>query len=203
MTDPSVTVRSTPGLAPDPLLATSELLRRAKQGDAGALEALTARYLPRLQRWASGRLPMYARSLCDTNDLVQETLMRVVEGLDGIQVRGPGGFQAYVRSAVLNRIRDHIRWASRRPGPDGVPETIEAAGPSPLDLAIGADLVARYERALGTLAEEDQQLLHLRLELDYDLGEIATMTERPSRDAARMAVTRALRRLSETMGHDA
>lgn len=203
MTDSPRTAPSTPGSPAEPLLVTSELLRRAKQGDAGALEALTARYVPRLSRWASGRLPMYARSLCDTADLVQETLMRVVEGLDGIEVRGPGGFQAYVRSAVLNRIRDHIRWASRRPGPEGVPETLEDAGPSPLDLAIGADLVSRYERALATLSPEDQQLLHLRLELDYDLGEIATLTERPSRDAARMAVARALKRLSEAMGDDA
>lgn len=188
----------------DPLIATTELLRRAKDGDRGALDSLMARYLPRLRSWASGRLPMRARGLLDTGDLVQETLLRTVEGLDRIEVRGPGGFQAYVRSAVLNRIRDQVRWANRRPGPDGVPETLSDPGPSPLELAIGADLVERYERALATLAPEEQQLLHLRLELDYGYEEIATMTDRPSRDAARMAVNRALRRISEAMGgHDA
>lgn len=192
-----------PAAAATPLLATTELLRRAKAGDRQALESLVARYLPRLRTWASGRLPLRARGLLDTADLVQETLLRTIERLDRVEVRGPGGFQAYVRSAVLNRIRDQIRWAGRRPGGSGVPESLEAPGPSPLDLAIGADVVARYERALATLTEEEQQMLHLRLELDYGYEEIAAMTDRPSRDAARMAVTRALRRLAEAMGHDA
>ncbi len=187
---------------PADLLMTTELLRRAKDGDAHALDSLTARYLPRLQRWASGRLPAYARSLFDTTDLVQETLLRAIEGLDGIEVRGPGGFQAYVRQAVLNRIRDQVRWAKRRPGPEGVPEDLVDGGASPLEAASGADVFERYEKALEQLSEDERQLLHLRIELDFDYGEIAAMTERPSTDAVRMAVQRALRKLAETMGHE-
>lgn len=179
-----------------------ELLDRAKRGDAAALTTLMARYLPRLQRWASGRLPSYARSLLDTTDLVQETLLRAVQGLDGIEVRGPGGFQAYVRQAVLNRIRDQMRWARRRPGPDGVPEDLVDAIPSPLENAIGADLLERYERALEMLDEDERRLLHLRLELDFDYEEIAALLGRPSRDAVRMAVKRALGKLAERMGHE-
>ena len=184
------------------MLATVELLRLAKAGEPRALEQLMARYLPRLRRWASGRLPMRARSLMDTTDLVQETLLRVIEGLDRIEVRGPGGFQAYVRQAVLNRIQDEVRWASRRPGPDGVPEDLHDASPSPLEHAIGADVLGRYESALQHLPEEDRELLHLRIELDFDYQEIAAMTGRPSRDAARMAIQRALSRLADGMGHE-
>ena len=186
---------------PAALLATSELLLLAKAGDARALDSLMTRYLPRLRRWASGRLPMRARSLFDTADLVQETLLKTFERLDHIEVRGPGGFQAYVRAAVLNRMRDEVRWADRRRGSQEVTEALEDRGPSPLEMAIGADVVARYERALGTLDEEDRMLLHLRIELDYDLGEIATHTGRATKDAARMAVTRALKRLADAMGH--
>ncbi len=186
----------------DSLAVTTELLRRAKEGDRGALESLMARYLPPLCSWASGRLPMRARSLLDTGDLVQETLLRTLERLDQIEVRGPGGFEAYVRTAVLNRIQDQIRWANRRPTAEGVEEVLQDPGPSPLELAIGADLVARYERALATLTEEEQRLLHLKIELDYDYDEIAAMAGRPSPGAARMAVKRALRHLAEAMGHD-
>jgi len=182
------------------MLATSELLQMAKQGDVQARDALLARYLPRLGRWASGRLPLYARSLLDTQDLVQETLVRVLQGLDRIEVRGPGGFQAYVRQAVLNRIRDQVRWAARRPGPEGVSEELRDPAPSPLEHAIGADVLARYERALERLDDDERQLLHLRIELDFDYQEIAAMTGRPSRDAARMAIQRALARLAEAMG---
>lgn len=188
--------------SPSPeLLLTTELLERARQGDPVALEALMARYLPRLIRWASGRLPPYARSLFDTSDVVQETLLRAIQGIAGIEVRGPGGFQAYVRQAVLNRIRDQLRWARRRPGPADVPETLPDSNPSPLESAIGADLIARYETALAALGEEERQLLHLRIELDFSYEEIAALTGRSSRDAVRMAVKRALRKLAEIMGH--
>jgi len=197
-----------PGPSPDdeaaaaPLLAMVELLRLAKEGDQQALEQILARYVPRLRRWASGRLPVRARSLMDTGDLVQETLLRVLTGLDRIEVRGPGGFQAYVRQAVLNRIRDEVRWTNRRPGPDGVPESLEHPAPSPLENAIGGDLLDRYERALATLKEPERELLHLRIELDFDYEEIAAMTGKSSRDAVRMAVQRALARLAEAMGHE-
>lgn len=189
--------------SPSPeLLITGELLHRAKQGDEAALNALMARYRPRLQRWASGRLPCYARSLFDTGDLVQETLLKAIEGLDQIEVRGPGVFQAYVRQAVLNRIKDQVRWARRRPGPDGVPEELIDVSPSPLESAIGSDVLRRFEEGLTHLTDDERQLLHLRIELDFEYEEIAAVTERATRDAARMAVQRALRRLAEVMGHE-
>jgi RNA polymerase sigma-70 factor (ECF subfamily) len=178
-----------------------ELLQRAKDGEREALDALTLRYLPRLTRWASGRLPASARSLFDTSDLVQETLLKAIERLDKIEVRGPGGFQAYVRQAILNRIRDQIRWTRRRPGPEGVPEYVEDTNPSPLESAIGADILEGYERALEQLNEAERQLVHLRIELDFSYQEIAVIMERNSPDAARMAVKRALLKLAELMGH--
>lgn len=194
---------STPSDAgPTDLVPTAELLLRAKNGDRDAVEALTARYLPRLQCWASGRLPPSARSLLDTVDLVQDTFLRVIEGLDRVEVRGPTGFQAYVRQAILNRIKDEIGWARRRPGPDGVPEDLVDPLPSPLEVAIGADVLDRYEHALEQLSEEAQQLLHLRIELDFDYPEIAGMTGRPTADAARMAVRRALNALTQVMEHE-
>ncbi len=65
-----------------------------------------------------------------------------------------------------------------------------------------AELLDRYERALAGLTPEERELLLLRIELDFDYAEIATMTGRPSRDAARMGVQRALGRLAEAMGHE-
>lgn len=183
------------------LLVTGELLERAKNGDPHALSTLMARYRPRLERWASGRLPGYARSLLDTSDLVQETLLKALDGLDRIEVRGPGRFQAYMRQAILNRITDQVRWARRRPGVE-MPEQIEDRTPSPLEQAIGAEFLDRYERAMARLSEEEKRLIHLRVELDFGYDEIAAMMERNTPNAARMATQRALRRLAEIMGHD-
>lgn len=57
------------------------LLRRAQQGDGVAVEALMARYLARLQRWASGRVPASARGLLDTSDVVQDALLGTFQRL--------------------------------------------------------------------------------------------------------------------------
>ncbi|HET9253210.1 MAG TPA: sigma-70 family RNA polymerase sigma factor [Candidatus Eisenbacteria bacterium] len=193
--------RSTPTPADAPLRITGELVERAKRGDRSALDTLMERYQPRLVRWASGRLPSYARSLLDTSDLVQETLIRTVERLVDIESQGPGAFEGYVRRAILNRIQDQVRWARRRPIGE-VPETLTATAPSPLELAIGADLAQRYERALEQLPEEERHLIHLRIELDFDHGEIAAIVGRSSPDAARMAFQRALRKLADIMGRE-
>src|SRR5438105_1853267 len=55
------------------------LVRRAHDGDTTAINELFVRYLPRLQRWAHGRLPSWARGSLDTHDLVQDTFMQVLQ----------------------------------------------------------------------------------------------------------------------------
>lgn len=184
------------------LRITGELVERAKQGDSSALDTLMVRYRPRLVRWASGRLPSYARSLLDTGDLVQETLLRTIEGLETFQLRGPDSFGSYVRRAILNRIKDQIRWAGRRPGGDGMLDGLTDMAPSPLEGAIGADLAEQYEEGLAQLTEEERQLIHLRIELDLDHAEIAAILGRSSPGAARVAFLRALRKLASVMGRE-
>ena len=49
-------------MADDPE-SSIDLLLKAQSGDAQALNALLERYLPRLQRWASGRMPSGIRSM--------------------------------------------------------------------------------------------------------------------------------------------
>lgn len=191
--------------APDPpppskLLMTTDLLHQAQRGDAAAMEILMSRYLPRLNRWATGRLPANARSLLETNDLVHETLLRAIEGLGRIEETTPGQFQAYLRQAILNRIRDQMRWAHRRAGSKPVSEDLVDSGASPLEDAIGADLLARYERAREQLNEDERLFIHLRIELDFDYDDIAAIMSRPSRGAARMGVQRALRKLARLIG---
>ena len=61
--------------------ASLVLVLRAREGDEAALNDLMARYWPRLQRWAHGRLPRSARGALDTHDLVQDTLTNVVQHL--------------------------------------------------------------------------------------------------------------------------
>lgn len=179
--------------------STRSLLNRAQTGDERALEEILARYLPRLMRWASGRLPRAARDIVDTCDLVQDSLIKVVRSLDGIRERSPGTFPAYLRKAVLNRLYDEVRRAARRPGVTGLDGTESDPSPSPLEEAIGSELAAHYEAALLRLSDSDRAVLFLNIEIGMNFREMAEALDKPSADAARMAVNRAGVRLAREM----
>jgi RNA polymerase sigma-70 factor (ECF subfamily) len=176
-----------------------DLLLKAQSGDDDALNRLLARYLPRLQRWASGRLPLGVRTMLDTGDLVQDAVINALRHLNTFEIRTEGALQAYLRRAVNNRITDLYRRAARRPGRVEIPEDIAAGHTSPLEAAIGAEALERYERALASLTEGEREAVVLRVELGLSYEEIAGQLEKPSADAARMAVTRAIARLAAEM----
>jgi RNA polymerase sigma-70 factor (ECF subfamily) len=175
------------------------LLRRARDGDRAAIDDLFARYLPRLQRWAHGRLPAFARGSLDTHDLVQDTFMQVLQRLDRFEPRHEGAFQGYLRQALFNRVRDEIRRVQRRGPAAPLDDEHQAADPSPLEEAIGQETLDRYEAALARLKDDDREAIILRVELGCPYSEIVTALEKPSLAAAHMAVSRALVRLAEEM----
>ena len=179
--------------------STLSLLTRAKAGDSQALDDLAARYLPLLTRWARGRLPPGARDLADTSDLVQETLAQVFKKIEGFEYRGVGAFQAYLRQAVMNRIRNELRRAGRQPPREQLDEKHCDDRPSPLEEAIGSEKVELYEAALQRLSPKERELIIARVELGLTYAEVAEALNMPSADAARMAVGRALVRLAEEM----
>jgi RNA polymerase sigma factor (sigma-70 family) len=176
-----------------------ELLRRVREGDADALDRLIARHLDPLRRWASGRLPRWARDLADTQDLVQETLLHALKHLKTFQPQREGALQAYLRQAVANRIKDEIRRKQRQPGAETLGESFPSDFPSPLAHAIGQEMIDRYEAALAELRNEEREAIVARIELGQSYEEIATALGKPSADAARMAVQRALVKLATQM----
>lgn len=180
---------------------TADLLQRARLGDTEAVNELFGRYLPSLRRWARGRLPRWTRDLRDTDDLVQETLVQSLKHIGTFEPRHEGALQAYLRQAVVNRVRDEVRRTTRR----GVAAEIDSRHPdtaaSPLEEAIGAEALDRYEAALQRLRSEEREVVVARVELGLSYQQIAASHDKPSADAARMAVSRALVRLAEEMEH--
>lgn len=176
-----------------------QLLQRARVGDREALERLIARYLPRLQRWATGRLPRWARDLADTQDLVQETVVRTFNRIEAFNPEGEGALQAYLRQALLNRIRDEIRRARRHPSAGGLGDEHVDPAASPLEEAIGQEALERYETALSRLRPEDREVIVARVEMGCRLEEVALALGKPTANAARVAVDRALVRLAQEM----
>ena len=179
--------------------STLQLIEAARDGSQPALDRLMARHLAPLRRWARGRLPPWARDTSDTDDIVQDVLLQSIRHLDGFDVRGRGAFQAYLREGILNRVRDAIRKAGRRPPRDALDGLEPDRGRSPLELAIGREALDRYERALSSLAHDDQEAIIGRIEMGYSYEELAGVLGRPTAEAARKAAQRALVRLVRRM----
>lgn len=184
----------------DPLaLPSLVLLARLQRGESGARDELLRRYAPRLERWARGRLPERARDLYDTMDLVQETMVAALKGLEDFRPEHESALPAYLRTAILNRIRDQARRVRRQGERVEIDSDLPASAPTPLERAVGAEAVARFERALARLRAEDRDAIHLKVELDLPYEEIAAALGKPTQTAARMAVSRALARLAREM----
>jgi RNA polymerase sigma-70 factor (ECF subfamily) len=181
------------------MTSTIDLLERFKQGDEEAVSQLVERSIPPLKRWARGRLPQWARSLAETQDLVQNAVLRALPHLKNFEARHPGALQAYLRQAVDNHIRDEIRKVKTRPPATELTEDQPDEGPSPLERAIGRESLERYEAALKTLRQVDREAIIARVELQQSYEEIAIALGKPTADAARMAVVRALRNLLKAM----
>jgi len=184
----------------DDVDATTDLLARAQAGDEEALNRLFERHVPLLKRWASGRLPRWARKIADTSDLVQETIIATLRNLPSFEMRGDGALQAYLRSALINRVRNEMRRALLRPYAGEIDSQLPHDGTSPLEAAIGSQTLDRYESALRRLSEEDREAIVTRVEFGLSYAEVAETLGKPSADAARMAVVRALLKLEKEMG---
>jgi RNA polymerase sigma-70 factor (ECF subfamily) len=177
-----------------------DLLRLAQKGDERARNDLLARYLPRLERWATRRLPVGVRSMLDTGDIVQDALIAAVRHLHRIEVRSDNAFEVYVKRAIRNRIVDIYRRPKRIR--TELNEALPAADPSALELVIGREALERYEAATETLSDSDCQFIFMHTELGLSAGEIADVLGKTP-DAARMALKRALTRLADAMGGSA
>lgn len=188
-----------PGLAG---ASSSELVRRVQAGEERALDVLFERYRPILRRWAAGRLPRGSRDLVDTDDMIQEALMGTMRNIHNFVPRHGGAFGAYLRQALDNRIRDEVRKARTRPTRTEFPEDHPDHGDSPLEIVIGKEALSRYEAALARLSDVEREMVLARIELGLGYSEIAETSGKPSADAARMAVARALLRMAKEMDRE-
>ena len=177
----------------------SRLLARARRGSRPAAEALFGRYSTWLRRWVRGRLPPRVRGAVDTSDVVQDALQQTFARLQGFESQRGSALRAYLRRAVDNRVRDELRRATRRqPAVLPVPR-VEAsdAGAPQLRRVLDAEAWRCYVEGLGRLRPRDRRLIVGRAELGYSYRQLAAIERLPGPDAARMALRRALVRLSE------
>jgi RNA polymerase sigma-70 factor, ECF subfamily len=169
-------------------------LRRAQQGERAALDALVARYHPVIHAlvWRMS----CARGDSHVADLVQDSLIRVVQNIRRFDVAGPARLSTWILTittrVVLNdRRRDTPRDSKHEP----------AAYIDPSTAASDRELAAAIANAVTTLPEAQRIAFVLREyhELDYaeiakvldvDVGTIKSRLSR-AREAVRDALVRA------------
>jgi len=176
-----------------------ELLEQARGGSAEALDRLLGRYVHPLRRWAHNRLPYWARNLGDTEDLVQEAVAQTLKQLPRLRIERQGGLHAYLKAAILNRMRTELRNTRRRPQRTELDPELPGSLPSALDLAMTNERRDRYERALARLSQSDREAIIARFEFGFSGSELAAALHKPTTDAARMTVTRAVLRLTRIL----
>jgi DNA-directed RNA polymerase specialized sigma24 family protein len=100
----------------------------------------------------------------------------------------------------MNRIRDMVRRTQRPVAAADLPEDVRSdVDASPLDQIIGREALERYESALSRLSSKDRNAIVARLELQMSYKEVATYLGLREPSSARMAVARALVRLTDEM----
>jgi RNA polymerase sigma-70 factor (ECF subfamily) len=142
---------------------------------------------------------VWARDLADTDDLVQDTLLRTFKHLEHFESRGNGALHAYLRQAVLNRVRDELRRKGRQPDLTELADVDVRGERSPLEEAIGRETFEHYQTALERLRPEERDAIVARVEMGYSYEELAQVLGKPTADAARKTAQRALVRLAEEM----
>ena len=115
--------------------STEDLVIKAKVGDRSAENEIVRRNLPRLRRFAHGRLPSRLRNGFDTEDIVQDSLLKALQRIASFDTSRPGGLQAYLRVAIQNRVRDAYRRGEFPIGSSEELAEVTDKAPSPFDRA--------------------------------------------------------------------
>jgi len=180
--------------------STITLFYQARQGDRLSRELLYSRYIPRLSRWARGRIPRKARSVMETGDIVLETLGQFLGRAQEFEPRHDASLMAYLCKAVQNRIRDLYRHSNRNPGTVELDsEAFASPEPSPFELCVDRETRESYQSALAKLNEDERAAVTMKVELAFGPTEIAKALGKSSPDAARMFTQRAIQKLAREM----
>lgn len=190
-----------PGEASSSSATSQELLRRAQAGDSLATDRLFAKYLPELHRWAHRRMPQWARGTLETADVVHDAALRTFRRLRSFKPQADQALLRYLRRSLQNRIRDQFRQAARRPAPVPLDDHAVDTGESPLELTLNQENRERYLLALKRLPANERHAIVARLELGYSYDQLALVLHKPTAEAARQAVRRALLRLASEIEH--
>jgi RNA polymerase sigma-70 factor, ECF subfamily len=189
-------------------VAFRALLCAARDGDKQAAGALLERYRSPLHAAAAAALPPELKAKLSASDLVQRTFLDAQRRLDAFQGESPEMLAAWLRAALLNKLRDELRRFSS-PGRTAAAEVsldadsrmrkgLASESSGPFEKASRAEEQERLSACLAGLPPNYQEAILLRHRDNLSFGEMAlrlTLSE----NAARKLWVRAIAELRKVM----
>ena len=179
--------------------STRELIRRAKTGDAKALDTLLKTHRDRLEGYVRLRVGAHLRTRLEVDDVLQETFAKAVEGIEGFQWRGADSFLRW-----LKRIAENVILAEASKGHRHEILLLEEHDPLADEVSPSRG-IRRQERrdhlqqALNQLSPEHREVIVLARFKGLRHNEIAARMNR-SPNAVAHLLARALERLKSIFG---
>ena len=186
---------------------TQELIVLAKDGDKSALNQLYRVYGERVRWMVRFRMDRELRSQMESMDLVQDTLIHALSGLDDFTYKNEGDFVRWLSKIAENSLRDNLDklHAGKRDirrevplggyGPTtaggffGTPGPIEATTPSVI-MSRKEDL-NKLEKAIDKLRPEYREVIMLAKIEELSYSQIGDRLGK-STGAVKMLVSRAI-----------
>ena len=135
----------------------SDLVARARAGDAAAFGALVGRYQTAALRLAVA----VSGSVVDAADIAQEAFVKAHRSLP--KLADPAMVRPWMLRIVANEAKNHLRGRDRRRQRDArYGSWVVAAPPDPEVSALDADTARELGVALGRLGARDRQVLGYR-----------------------------------------
>lgn len=154
-------------------LSDPVLVRRAKDGDRVALEALCARHAPRVERLASHLL----RDPEDARDAAQDALARLCVKLS--QFRGDAALTTWLHRLTVNACHDVAQRRASRCHEELDEDVRIAPGHTPDQHAELAELRSELRHGLAELPAAQARVLVLKDALGFSFEEISAVSGMP------------------------
>lgn len=194
----------------------SELILRARRGDAESRERLFQLCRSFLDLVARSQVESSLRVKVDASDLVQETLLEAHRDFDRFRGLSENEFLAWLRQILSHNAADFVRryrgTAKRQarrevrfrdPADSAAPGVPEPAAPgdTPSQEFLQLDNELRVVAALDRLPEDYKEVIVLRNLQRLAFSEVADRMGR-SRPAVQMLWMRAIRKLQQLLGNE-
>lgn len=154
------------------------LVENVHQNQA-AFRDLHNHYMPKIYAYVSYRVGRVQ----DTEDLVADVFLAVVNKLHQFEWRGPGSFTSWLFRIARNRITDFYRQTKSRPDPLPLADLpdLQAETRHPMDAVLQKERFDHLRRLIDTLSPRRQEIITLRFfgELrNHEIADLLGLDER-------------------------